>query len=708
MPGVEKGRDGVAQVCTGKYRPIGFTVRVKNGHRVGVVEEIIDLDYVCQLWVADELAIPLLRQCVEERSEVKNVVETHTVHHRIPLVPDFLLDVDCKAKKITVKLPSGLIQLGREELYIRVLKRELEPYIAELPNRFREKVRGERELPRYKDLRKHGRVDLVSLIKKAGGLAKVAQTLGCRAASRPRGYYQDLDNLDWDLSCFIASGWVQLPTALDPLLTGSSHSDSDDMPESQSDTMEESADDSHSTQTQKQPTSDASEHLTVEATETGRSIAVPMAAGRAVPRNDATIAHAAALVSVDCGDELIVEQDRELYSFDQLVVANQDRSSHMTTITHAGKIQPGSVDSSMALQAGYDAPDDRHIMTDADDADELDYDSEDDEDEHEVDDWPADDFGSANSLVGEWYYYNTITQQVSIEEPQVPSVHSVGKALVRVEDETQRFMPSQASVVEAGRYDLLHAIRLHGGFAAVASMLQRERLFYRQPVVTDEEAILCEVQVVQRTLGLAPEEFPTREQLEACQRPEVVRWITACGGFKKVAVRLGMRTKRMMSCITPAEVAEEVSSFMDQHPPPNGEPGDWRYLPSLQHLHEAGEEDLARKLKRSDRSQVARLLGVEPRRRGWQKGRVRKALVLPEAAALPHMTPQLYETAKPFCERWHTGANVKRMMACAHVQARARACNGRVSGRGTASRVTTLPVIRQVRVRTATRPAFMW
>lgn len=38
MRGVEKGRHGVAQVCTGKYVPLGYTVRVKNGHCVGVVE----------------------------------------------------------------------------------------------------------------------------------------------------------------------------------------------------------------------------------------------------------------------------------------------------------------------------------------------------------------------------------------------------------------------------------------------------------------------------------------------------------------------------------------------------------------------------------------------------------------------------------------------------------------------------------------------
>lgn len=75
---------------------------------------------------------------------------------------------------------------------------------------------------------------------------------------------------------------------------------------------------------------------------------------------------------------------------------------------------------------------------------------------------------------------------------------------------------------------------MHGGFTAVAGMLQRERLFSRQPVITDRSVIHQKVQLVQRTLGLAADEFPTREQLEACQMPEVVRWITASGGFRKV------------------------------------------------------------------------------------------------------------------------------------------------------------------------------
>lgn len=86
----------------------------------------------------------------------------------------------------------------------------------------------------------------------------------------------------------------------------------------------------------------------------------------------------------------------------------------------------------------------------------------------------------------------------------------------------------------AGRNDLLNAIRMHGGFQVVADVLQRQRLFIRRPVVNDRDVILRKVCRVQQTLGLSPDEFPTREQFEACQMPQVVCWITSAGGFRKV------------------------------------------------------------------------------------------------------------------------------------------------------------------------------
>lgn len=80
----------------------------------------------------------------------------------------------------------------------------------------------------------------------------------------------------------------------------------------------------------------------------------------------------------------------------------------------------------------------------------------------------------------------------------------------------------------------------------------------------------------------------------------------------------------MLLQITSEEVAQELRVFMAQWAPPEGEGDTWCYLPSLQHLREKGEEELALKLKRSKKKQIAALLGVEARQRGWPKGRQRK------------------------------------------------------------------------------------
>jgi hypothetical protein len=106
-----------------------------------------------------------------------------------------------------------------EPLNCRLLAEEIPQYTEQLPNRFRDRLLGERDFPSLHKLRAAGRSDLVSLIKRAGGLATVASYIGLRSPRRPQGYFEDLQVLDWELSCFIASGWVQMPSLMEPLLT---------------------------------------------------------------------------------------------------------------------------------------------------------------------------------------------------------------------------------------------------------------------------------------------------------------------------------------------------------------------------------------------------------------------------------------------------------------------------------------------------------
>lgn len=179
------------------------------------------MGYQHQLIVTEELKISL--QAHQRAPHAGKVEHTHntalTATHCIPLVADMVQNVDAAHQVITLRLPRGLLQLGRQDAYCRLLAEEIPQYTEQLTNRFRDRILGEREFPSLQKLRDAGRSDLVQLIKKAGGLATVASNIGLRSPRKPPGYYEDLQVLDWELSCFIAAGWVHMPPMLEPLLT---------------------------------------------------------------------------------------------------------------------------------------------------------------------------------------------------------------------------------------------------------------------------------------------------------------------------------------------------------------------------------------------------------------------------------------------------------------------------------------------------------
>lgn len=50
-------------------------------------------------------------------------------------------------------------------------------------------------MPFRRTLERSGRWDVIEAIKRAGGFAAVAQTLGMRASRRPVGYWDDLETV---------------------------------------------------------------------------------------------------------------------------------------------------------------------------------------------------------------------------------------------------------------------------------------------------------------------------------------------------------------------------------------------------------------------------------------------------------------------------------------------------------------------------------
>ena len=51
-------------------------------------------------------------------------------------------------------------------------------------------------MPTSAELHRHGRADLCQMVKKLGGFPAVAQRVGLRTSRRPRGFWDNFDNLD--------------------------------------------------------------------------------------------------------------------------------------------------------------------------------------------------------------------------------------------------------------------------------------------------------------------------------------------------------------------------------------------------------------------------------------------------------------------------------------------------------------------------------
>ncbi|KAG6550698.1 hypothetical protein Mapa_007795 [Marchantia paleacea] len=138
---------------------------------------------------------------------------------------------------------------------------------------------------------------------------------------------------------------------------------------------------------------------------------------------------------------------------------------------------------------------------------------------------------------GEDIYYNHATSQYSSKEP---SPGNVSNPMPVSEDEFDvgtAVMPRQQQVLEAGRYDLHHAILLHGGYKLVAQELGR------QPVTRDTTTKL-----VSKLKSFIEENslsrFPSFDELRAFARYDLVYSLRKHGGINSVAQMMEIRPKR--------------------------------------------------------------------------------------------------------------------------------------------------------------------
>jgi hypothetical protein len=185
---------------------------------------------------------------------------------------------------------------------------------------------------------------------------QVASMIGFRSPKRPTGYYQDITNLDWELSCFIAAGWVHMPPMLEPLLVSSHKPDAAEQGDS------------------------STAPALAELNSTARGLAVE-------------------LVRLDEGCD-------------------------------------GSVSSPRCSSNGSQPS------------------------QHKQADEAHEDANAEDDAEG-GYFYNTITQQISLDEPQIPELVETDEGTVLIEDEQQRLMPRMRSLHEGAPLSHVHASTPH-------------------------------------------------------------------------------------------------------------------------------------------------------------------------------------------------------------------------------------------------------
>ncbi|KAK9828088.1 hypothetical protein WJX81_002392 [Elliptochloris bilobata] len=168
--------------------------------RVGSVEEVI---------YTGEGAAPLLRVVNSDpnRDPASGVAAAPGAReeHLVPFVREIVPTLEPKGRIALLQPPPGLLELGRR----RSLLERLRPQLLEI-GPAGSAPGAPQYMPSRKALEQAGRADLVRGVMAAGGFLAVAQELGLRARRRPQGYWDSLENLEQELSEFVASSWAEL------------------------------------------------------------------------------------------------------------------------------------------------------------------------------------------------------------------------------------------------------------------------------------------------------------------------------------------------------------------------------------------------------------------------------------------------------------------------------------------------------------------
>ena len=142
---------------------------------------------------------------------------------------------------------------------------------------------------------------------------------------------------------------------------------------------------------------------------------------------------------------------------------------------------------------------------------------------------------------GESYWYNDISGALRIEPP----IENDGGGL------DVPVMPTMSHLLEARRWDLHHAVVLHGGYKAVAKELGwqpvrriENRHLLSFETLRDEILDILEDEEGIAEVGVRPGQLPCASQLEELDRDDLVKFIKIHGGFSLVATKMGLQPSK--------------------------------------------------------------------------------------------------------------------------------------------------------------------
>ena len=204
----------------------------------------------------------------------------------------------------------------------------------------------------------------------------------------------------------------------------------------------------------------------------------------------------------------------------------------------------------------------------------------------------------------EIFWYNDISGALSFEPPTEASGGGLDAPV----------MPSVADVLEARRYDVHHAILLHGGYKEVAGRLgwMQKRTSENRHLLqfaTLRREMLEFLEEAGEELDVPPGRLPTAATLTGAGREDLVQGVKWHGGFVRVARRLGLLNSRAAELTDVAVAAAAFRDFARAHDVPALHDGA-RIMPTNEQLIAHGRHDMRWALRIHDRASIVELAGL--------------------------------------------------------------------------------------------------